>query len=112
MWIPYEVGPLETTINQIFEEALLYYKGGNTLSNYAKCDCLYELMKKYGLLDTDCSKWRFKITALKSWELFVKHFTNHIKYLDTHTTDKDSRISCCQCCQDGGYAQRCNLRPT
>ena len=40
-------------------------------------------MEEYGQLDTACREWRFKTTALKTWEVCVKHFTNHIKYLDT-----------------------------
>ena len=43
-------------------------------------------MKKYGQLNTACCEWRFKTTALKTWELCVKHFNNQIDDLDTHAT--------------------------
>ena len=45
-------------------------------------------MEKYGLLDTAYREWRFKTTALKSWELCVKHFIKTIKDLDNHTTSE------------------------
>ena len=78
IWIPYEGGPIKTTINQIFQVALLYDEDWNSLTNQAKCDCLYELMENYRQLDTTCHEWRFRTTALRSWELCVKHFTKHI----------------------------------
>ena len=47
MWIPYGGDTLNTTIIQIIQAALLYDKGGNILTDQAKCDCLYELMENY-----------------------------------------------------------------
>ena len=88
MWVPYEGEPLETTIKQMIQTALLYNEGGNTLTDQAQYDCLYELMIKYGRIDTACRKWRFKTTTLKIWELYMKHFTKHLNYLDTHSTSE------------------------
>ena len=66
----------------------MHDEGGNSLTNKAKHDCLYKLMEKYGRLDTACREWRFKTTALKTWDLRAKHFTKHIKDWETHSTAK------------------------
>ena len=43
-WIPYEGGPLGTTINLIIHLAWLYDKCANTLTKKSKYGCLYKLM--------------------------------------------------------------------
>jgi hypothetical protein len=71
---PWAGGPFEYVIAQIVQGSNAMAQNGHDISDKQKCDKLYSIVSRSGLLHEACQKWRLLAEASKTWIHCQEHF--------------------------------------
>lgn len=87
MDVPWAGGPFEYVISQITQGAKAMAQHGYDISDKQKCDRLYSIVSRSGLLHEACRQWRLLSEVDKTWGNCQDHFQ---LYADDRINDTTS----------------------